>query len=97
LIRLVAFWDRIRGIGAAEARRSSSPSRHSSSPSSPAATPEESPVADAERFAFDQQMRILRKVRPRPLASDVVLIGTNEDTYRPSRSRSRCGIGISRR
>jgi len=45
-------------------------------------TYEESPLADAERFAFDQQMRILRAIHPRPIASDIVLIGTDEETYR---------------
>ena len=40
----------------------------------------ESALADAERFAFDQQMRLLRAVHPRPLANDVVLVGIDEDT-----------------
>jgi class 3 adenylate cyclase len=44
--------------------------------------PEESPIADGERFAFDQQMRLLRAIHPRPLADDVVLVGTDEETYR---------------
>lgn len=43
---------------------------------------DESFVGDAERFAFDQQMRLLRTLYPRPLADDVVLVGTNEETYR---------------
>jgi len=42
--------------------------------------PRESALADAERFAFDQQMRLLRAVHPRPLARDVVLVGIDEDT-----------------
>ena len=42
--------------------------------------PQESPLADAERFAFDQQMRLLRAIHPRPLADDVVLIGIDEET-----------------
>jgi adenylate cyclase len=42
--------------------------------------PQESPLADAERFAFDMQMRVLRDYYPRPLADDVVLIGIDEDT-----------------
>ncbi|HUP97438.1 MAG TPA: adenylate/guanylate cyclase domain-containing protein [Usitatibacter sp.] len=43
-------------------------------------TPHESPLADAERLAFDAQMRILRTVHPRPLDADVVLIGIDEET-----------------
>jgi len=82
LIRFVAFWDRLRA---------SPPLKRASlfviagfilALLALLPTPEESPVADAERFAFDQQMRILRKVRPRALADDVVLVGTNEETYR---------------
>jgi class 3 adenylate cyclase/CHASE2 domain-containing sensor protein len=40
----------------------------------------ESVLADADRFAFDQQMRLLRAVHPRPLANDVVLVGIDEET-----------------
>jgi adenylate cyclase len=43
-------------------------------------TPYESPLAEAERAAFDMQMRLLRHIRPRPLASDVVLVGIDEET-----------------
>jgi adenylate cyclase len=43
-------------------------------------SPRESPLADAERFAFDQQMRMLRAIAPRPLRDDVVLVGIDEDT-----------------
>ncbi|MGZ5039564.1 MAG: adenylate/guanylate cyclase domain-containing protein [Usitatibacter sp.] len=43
-------------------------------------TPQESPLADAERAAFDLQMRLLREIRARPLAPDVVLIGSDEET-----------------
>jgi class 3 adenylate cyclase len=43
-------------------------------------SPRESPLADAERFAFDQQMRGLRALYPRPLADDVVLVGIDDDT-----------------
>ena len=43
--------------------------------------PGDSPLAEAERFGFDQQMRLLREVRPRPLENDVVLVGTDEETY----------------
>src|SRR5689334_11290939 len=42
--------------------------------------PRESALADAERFAFDHQMRLLRAFHPRPLANDVVLVGIDEDT-----------------
>jgi class 3 adenylate cyclase/CHASE2 domain-containing sensor protein len=82
LIRLVAFWDRLRA----------SPPRKNAFLFAVAAlvlalaallpSPEESAVADFERLAFDQQMRLLRKAHPRPLADDVVLVGTNEETYR---------------
>ncbi len=40
----------------------------------------ESPLADAERLAFDLEMRALRELRPRPLADDVVLVGIDEET-----------------
>ena len=43
-------------------------------------TPRESPLADAERFAFDLQMRMLRALHPRPIVDDVVLIGIDEET-----------------
>ena len=41
---------------------------------------EESPLAAAERFAFDAQMQVLRAFWPRPLEADVVLVGIDEDT-----------------
>jgi class 3 adenylate cyclase/CHASE2 domain-containing sensor protein len=44
--------------------------------------PVEAPLADAERFAFDQQMQLLRGAHPRPLDPDVVLIGIEDDTER---------------
>ncbi len=43
-------------------------------------TPRESPLADAERFAFDMQMRALRVIHPRPVDNDVVLVGIDEET-----------------
>jgi class 3 adenylate cyclase len=43
-------------------------------------TPREAPLAEAERFAFDLQMRLLRAVYPRPLDDDVVLVGIDEET-----------------
>ena len=42
--------------------------------------PREAAFADAERLAFDQQMRLLRAIHPRPLADDVVLIGIDDET-----------------
>ena len=45
-------------------------------------TPHESPLSEAERLAFDLQMRWLRDYHPRPLADDVVLVGIDEDTER---------------
>lgn len=44
--------------------------------------PDESVIAAAERFAFDRQMRMLRAFHPRPLADDIVLVGTDDETYR---------------
>ena len=82
LNRLLAAWD---GVRASAARRNALlasvvmllvallalvPSR------------EDSPIASAERFAFDTQMRLLRRVHPRPLAEDIVLVGTDDETYR---------------
>lgn len=43
-------------------------------------SPREAPLADAERVAFDVQMRMLRTVYPRPVDDDVVLIGIDEET-----------------
>ena len=45
-------------------------------------SPHEAPLADADRLAFDMQMRWLRAVHPRPLASDVILIGIDDETER---------------
>jgi class 3 adenylate cyclase/CHASE2 domain-containing sensor protein len=39
------------------------------------------PLHDVERVAFDWQMRTLRRLHPRPVPNDVVLIGIDEDTY----------------
>jgi CHASE2 domain-containing sensor protein len=39
------------------------------------------PLHDVERVAFDWQMRTLRRIHPRPVPNDVVLIGIDEDTY----------------
>src|SRR5450432_1372421 len=43
-------------------------------------SPYEAPLADADRLAFDLQVRALRELKPRPLADDVVLVGINDDT-----------------
>lgn len=40
-----------------------------------------SPLADAERWSFDHQMRVIRLEHPRPLEQDVVLIGIDETTH----------------
>ena len=45
-------------------------------------SPRESVFADGERLAFDAQMRFLREYFPRPIADDIVLIGTDEETER---------------
>ena len=39
------------------------------------------PLQDAERLAFDWQMRALRRLHPRSVPNDVVLIGIDETTY----------------
>jgi class 3 adenylate cyclase/CHASE2 domain-containing sensor protein len=44
--------------------------------------PDDSPLAGADRIAFDAQMRWLRELRPRPIAQDIVLIGIDEQTER---------------
>jgi class 3 adenylate cyclase/CHASE2 domain-containing sensor protein len=43
--------------------------------------PDVAPLADAERLAFDMQMRLLRRIHPRPLANDIAIIGIDEDSY----------------
>ena len=42
----------------------------------------EAPLADADRFAFDYEMRWLRDLHPRAANADVVLIAIDEDTER---------------
>lgn len=44
--------------------------------------PDDSPLAGADRLAFDAQMRWLRELRPRGIVDDIVLIGIDEDTER---------------
>jgi class 3 adenylate cyclase/CHASE2 domain-containing sensor protein len=44
-------------------------------------TPDQSALADAERVAFDWEMRALRRIHPRPIENDIVLVGIDEDTY----------------
>jgi adenylate cyclase len=44
-------------------------------------TPDQSPLADAERVAFDWEMRALRGIHPRPIENDIVVVGIDEDTY----------------
>ena len=39
------------------------------------------PLQDVERLAFDWQMRTLRRLHPRSVQNDVVLIGIDETTY----------------
>jgi class 3 adenylate cyclase/CHASE2 domain-containing sensor protein len=39
------------------------------------------PLHDLERLAFDWEMRALRRLHPRPVDNDVVLIGIDEGTY----------------
>src|SRR5258706_1138179 len=42
--------------------------------------PDEAPLADAERLAFDLQMRALRELKPRLVDDDVVLVGIDDAT-----------------
>src|SRR5258706_6662020 len=44
-------------------------------------TRDQSALADAERVAFDWEMRALRRIHPRPIENDIVLVGIDEDTY----------------
>jgi class 3 adenylate cyclase/CHASE2 domain-containing sensor protein len=39
------------------------------------------PLQNVERLVFDWQMRTLRRIHPRPIPNDVVLIGIDEGTY----------------
>ena len=39
------------------------------------------PLQDVERVAYDWQMRTLRRVHPRSVPNDIVLIGIDENTY----------------
>jgi adenylate cyclase len=82
LIRMVAFWDRLRASPRRKAAFLFIVSALVLALLALVPDPDESPIADAERFAFDQQMRLLRRILPRPLADDIVLVGTNEETYR---------------
>jgi adenylate cyclase len=81
LIRLVAFWARLRASPSLKGTFLFVVVAVLALAASTLPNPNDSPLADAERFAFDQQMRFLREVRPRPLESDVVLVGTDEETY----------------
>jgi adenylate cyclase len=82
LARLVAFWDRMRISPALKGAFLFGVAAMCLALAHFVPSWEESPLADAERFAFDQQMRILRAIHPRPLANDIVLIGTDEETLR---------------
>ena len=80
--RMVRLWERLRGsprlkgaslyamVAALAASLALLPSPH------------EAPLADAERFAFDQQMRLLRRIYSRPVNPDIVLIGIEDETER---------------
>ena len=82
LIRLVAFWDRLRVSPPRKAAFLFAVSALLLAILALVPDADDSPIADLERLAFDQQMRVLRKIHPRPLAEDIVLVGTNEETYR---------------
>jgi class 3 adenylate cyclase len=82
LARLVTFWDRLRESPVRKGAFLFAVAAWILAFASFVPTSDESPLADAERFAFDQQMRALRSMHPRPLKDDIVLIGTDEETYR---------------
>jgi class 3 adenylate cyclase/CHASE2 domain-containing sensor protein len=81
LALLIAFWERLRASHALKGLFLFAIVALIALAAATLPTADESPFADAERFAFDQQMRLLRQVHPRPLADDIVLIGTDEETY----------------
>jgi len=82
LARLVAFWDRVRGRPALKGSLLLAIVACIFAMAASVPSPEDSVVADLERFAFDQQMRLLRAHHPRPLPEDIILVGTDEETYR---------------
>lgn len=80
LTRLLAFWERLR-----HSPRMKGAFLYGVVLGTIAATgllphPENAPLADADRYAFDAQMRRLREYFPQPVENDVVLIGTDGDT-----------------
>ena len=81
-VRLVAFWDRLRASAALKGAFLFATVAALMLAASAIPNREDAPLADAERFAFDQQMRLLREIHTRALPDDVVLIGTDEETYR---------------
>jgi adenylate cyclase len=79
--RLAAFWERLRHSPRLKGAFLLAVVAALVIPSATIPTPQQSPLADAERVAFDAQIRLLRNLHPRPLANDIVLIGIDEDTY----------------
>src|SRR5262245_32095382 len=81
LARLVAFWDRLRSSPGLKGAFLLAVVASLMALATMFPNPRDAVVADLERVAFDQQMRLLRAFHPRPLGDDVVLIGTDEETY----------------
>ena len=87
---MAKFWKRLRSsaplkgwflflvVALAAAAGALLPSPRGCTEPYPSACP--SPLADAERIAYDLQMRLLREAYPRPLEDDVILIGVTEET-----------------
>lgn len=87
---MAKFWERLRSsaplkgwflflvVALAAAAGALLPSPRGCTEPYPSACP--SPLADAERIAYDLQMRLLREAYPRPLEDDVILIGVTEET-----------------
>ena len=87
---MAKFWERLRSsaplkgsflfivVALAAAAGALLPSPRACTEPYPSACP--SPLADAERIAFDLQMRLLREAYPRAVEDDVILIGVTEET-----------------
>jgi CHASE2 domain-containing sensor protein len=82
LARLVAFWDRLRGSAQLKGALLLAVVASLVALAALMPSPDHSFVAGLERYAFDQEMRLLRAYHPRPIADDIVLVGTDEVTDR---------------
>jgi class 3 adenylate cyclase/CHASE2 domain-containing sensor protein len=78
---LIAFWERLRQSPRLKGAFLLAIAAALAIGAATVPAPDTSPLADAERLAFDMQMRLLRKIHPRPLPNDVAIIGIDEDSY----------------